>query len=72
MLADPKAQGGQVSLWVGALDPITGLPVATPDLRFLGEIDVPTLVARPGRAQAEAGGGLRVRALLHAMTKACA
>ena len=43
LLADPTAQGGQVSLWVGALNPITGLPVSTPDLRFLGEIDVPTL-----------------------------
>ena len=48
MLADPTAQGGQVSLWVGAINPITGLPVATPELRFLGEIDVPTLVLDRG------------------------
>lgn len=44
MLADPTAQGGQISLWVGVLNPITGLPIADPTLRFLGEIDTPTLV----------------------------
>ena len=44
LLADPAAQGAQVSLWVGALNVRTGLPVADPELRFVGEVDVPTVV----------------------------
>lgn len=41
-IAAPGAQGSQVSIWVGALDPVTGLVIEDPDLCFLGQTDVPT------------------------------
>ncbi len=43
-LADPSAQGSQVSIWVGAVDRVTGLVVPDPYLVFLGELDVPTIL----------------------------
>ncbi len=42
-IADPDAQGGQVSVWVGAVNPQTGLSVSDPYLAFLGELDVATV-----------------------------
>ena len=47
-LCDPAAQGGQVSLWFGALDRVTGLPIGTPYAMWIGDLDVPTLVADRG------------------------
>lgn len=41
-LAAPAAQGSQLSIWVGAVDPVTGLPIPDPDLCFIGELDVAT------------------------------
>ena len=42
-LAAAASQGSQVSLWVGLINPITGLLVSDPDLRFIGQTDVPTI-----------------------------
>jgi hypothetical protein len=42
-LGSSAAQGSQVSLWVGIVNPVTGLPVSDPDLRFIGSMDVPTI-----------------------------
>ena len=46
VLADPAAQGSPVYIWIGAIDPITGLPVDDPELVFLGQVDVPTVLIR--------------------------
>ncbi len=54
-LASPAMQGAAFSLWVGVIDRTTGLPVADPDLRFYGSVDVPTLKIPAGR-----GGGRSV------------
>jgi len=43
-LAVPSAQGGAVSVYVGAFSPTTGLVIGTPDLRFYGFIDTAVLV----------------------------
>ena len=42
-LARADVQGSSVMLWLGLLNPLTGLLVDDPELVFLGEIDVPTL-----------------------------
>ncbi len=42
-LASPAMQGSQASIWIGAIDPATGLVIPDPLLVFLGEVDVPTL-----------------------------
>ena len=42
-LAAANMQGSQVSIWLGAIDRASGLPIPDPMLLFLGEIDVPTL-----------------------------
>lgn len=42
-LAAPTMQGSRVTVWMGAVDQTTGLPIPDPDLVFLGELDVPTL-----------------------------
>jgi len=47
-LCDPAAQGSQVTLWFGALDRVTGLPIGTPYVLWIGDLDVPTLVADRG------------------------
>lgn len=44
-LASPAMQGREVQIMVGAVDPSTGLIIGTPEVKFLGEIDVPTLVS---------------------------
>lgn len=44
-LAGPDMQGSPVSLWLGAVDPLTGLVIGEPLLVFLGSLDVPTLRA---------------------------
>jgi hypothetical protein len=42
-LCSPAAQGGAVTVWVGVVNPVTGLVIGSPDVRFLGAMDVPTL-----------------------------
>lgn len=42
-LASPAMQGSLVTVLFGALDTATGLPIGTPEVVFLGEIDIPTL-----------------------------
>ncbi|HTN39754.1 MAG TPA: hypothetical protein VLZ84_01295 [Asticcacaulis sp.] len=37
--SSPQAQGSPVSTFVGAFNPMTGLVIGQPDLRFYGEID---------------------------------
>lgn len=43
-LCDPAHQGSPVYLYVGAVNPRTGLVIGQPELRFVGEVDVPTIV----------------------------
>lgn len=38
-LSAPSAQGSEVSLWFGAVDPATGLVIGEPELLFIGELD---------------------------------
>lgn len=47
-LANPEMQGSVVTIMVGAVDPATGLTIGQPEVKFLGEIDVPTLVVEKG------------------------
>lgn len=42
-LASAAAQFSAVTIWVGALDKVTGAVVADPHVLFVGEVDVPTL-----------------------------
>lgn len=42
-LASPAAQFSAVTVWVGALDLITGAVIPDPMVVFAGEVDVPTL-----------------------------
>jgi hypothetical protein len=42
-LANPTMQGSAVAIWLGAVNPQTGLPYPEPELIFLGELDVPIL-----------------------------
>lgn len=42
-LASASNQGSQVSVWFGVIDRATGLVIGTPDLMFVGEIDVGVL-----------------------------
>lgn len=42
-LAAADMQGSPVSMWLGVVDPATGLVVGDPLLVFLGELDVPTI-----------------------------
>src|SRR3546814_2808950 len=41
-------QGSQVSIFVGAVDPTSGLIIGQPEVKFLGEIDVPSLTIGEG------------------------
>src|SRR3546814_10762339 len=54
-LCNPNMQGSQVSIFVGAVDPTSGLIIGQPEVKFLGEIDVPSLTigegGQIGRAQ---------------------
>ncbi|CAN5334505.1 hypothetical protein BH10PSE12_BH10PSE12_02640 [soil metagenome] len=47
-LANSTMQGAQVSIIVAVIDPSTGLQIGTPEVEFLGEIDVPTLTIGEG------------------------
>ena len=42
-LAAPTMQGSPVLVYMGAVNPATGLPIPDPQLIFIGELDVPTL-----------------------------
>lgn len=42
-LAQPSLQGRRVTFWQGVADLATGAPIGTPDVLFLGEVDVPNL-----------------------------
>jgi hypothetical protein len=49
-LANSTMQGAQVSVIVAAIDPYTGNAIGTPEVKFLGEVDVPTLtISENGR-----------------------
>jgi hypothetical protein len=52
-LASATMQGSQVSIWLAALDPVSGLVIPDPLLVFLGELDVPTLKAGEHRRELE-------------------
>ena len=43
LLASPAAQFSAVTVWVGALDLVTGVVIPDPMVVFAGEVDVPTL-----------------------------
>jgi hypothetical protein len=43
LLASPAAQFSAVTIWVGALDLVTGSVIPDPLVVFAGEVDVPTL-----------------------------
>lgn len=42
-LSSAAMQGSQVSVWMGAVDPVTGLVIGEPYLIFLGSLDTVTL-----------------------------
>lgn len=42
-LASADKQGSQVSTWIGAIDPATGLAIGEPYLAFAGLLDVPNI-----------------------------
>ena len=42
-LSHPSMQGSSVQLMAGACDPISGIAIGTPEIMFMGEIDVPTI-----------------------------
>jgi len=42
-LSSASMQGAQVSIWLGAVDPSTGLVIGEPLLIFLGQLDTATL-----------------------------
>lgn len=48
ILADFTMQGCETRVYVGAYDLTTGLIIGTPELKFLGQIDVPTLTLEKG------------------------
>ncbi|GLT01811.1 hypothetical protein GCM10007897_32090 [Sphingobium jiangsuense] len=52
-LASPLMQGREVRVMVGAIDPTTGLTIGQPEIKFLGEIDVPTLSVSEGQRSLE-------------------
>jgi len=43
-LASPDMQGSQAQLWLGVVEPTTGIVVPDPLLIFIGELDVPRLI----------------------------
>lgn len=53
MLADFTMQGCEVRVYVGAYDLTTGLTIGTPELKFLGQVDVPTLTLEKGVRRVE-------------------
>lgn len=52
-LANANMQGSIVQIICGVMDPATGLPVGTPEVKFLGEIDTVTLSVSEGRRELE-------------------
>lgn len=48
LLADFTMQGCEVRVLVGAYNLSTGLIIGTPELKFLGQVDVPTLTLEKG------------------------
>lgn len=46
-LAAPTMQGSPVKVWLAAVDRESGLVYADPELLFIGELDVPTIVSGP-------------------------
>jgi hypothetical protein len=52
-LMSPAAQGGSVTAWVGVIDPLTGLVIGSPDVRFVGQLDVATRKIRQGGDEIE-------------------
>ncbi len=52
-LAAANAQGASVSVWFGTLNPATGLVSDAPELRFIGEVDVPNLRVGQGARSVE-------------------
>lgn len=52
-LASASMQGSQVSMWIGAVDPATGIVIPDPHLFFLGEMDVPVLDSSTGARRLE-------------------
>lgn len=42
-LCNPNMQGSRVTIMVGVVDPASGLIIGQPEVKFLGEIDVPSL-----------------------------
>lgn len=52
-LASANMQGSQVSIWLGAINPATGIVIPDPLLVFLGALDVPTLKASEHRRELE-------------------
>ena len=53
MLADAAMQGCEVRVYVGAFNLTTGVPIGTPELKFMGQIDVPTLIIEQGSRKIE-------------------
>ncbi|MCH4894012.1 hypothetical protein GO308_12890 [Sphingomonas sp. SFZ2018-12] len=49
-LAGPLSAGARVQVWLGELDHDTGAVIGTPELLFIGEIDVPALDFDQGEA----------------------
>ncbi|MGK2287297.1 hypothetical protein [Pedomonas sp. V897] len=47
LLASPTMQGSPVKIWQAAVDRVSGLVYADPELLFIGELDVPTIVSGP-------------------------
>jgi hypothetical protein len=45
VLAGATVQGATATVWIGAIDSATGIPVPDPYLAFLGEVDVATIRA---------------------------
>lgn len=48
-LASSTMQGSEVLIFIGAIDPMTGVTIGQPYLQFIGEVDVPTLSSSMGR-----------------------
>lgn len=52
-LVNPAMQGSRVTIMIGCANPETGFAIGTPEVIFLGEVDVPTLRISEGERQVE-------------------
>lgn len=52
-LVSPSMQDSLFTLMVGAVDPVTGVAIGTPEVKFAGEIDVPTMSLSLGQRSIE-------------------